>query len=83
MKATMEDWKNGWFGLRIGLSPQEIDTLIDNLSMLKTDPDQHFHMSSNYKGKGGVGDIEISRKEADEADNMSIGGKALTPGSEI
>jgi hypothetical protein len=59
MNATLDDWKNGWFGLGLGLAPAEVDALIAHLQRLKADPDQHFHIASEYKGNGGIGDIEV------------------------
>ena len=83
VKITSEDWKNGWHGIEIGLSAAEIDALIENLEMLKRDTDQHFHISSDYKGDGGVGDITIYVKDSSEADNASVSGRAIAPGEEI
>jgi hypothetical protein len=83
MHSGIEDWKNGWYRLRIGLSEPEIDKLIENLKTLKQDPGQHFHLSSDGKGKGGLGDIEISRQADNEVDNTIIFGQALLPGAEI
>jgi len=83
VKISFEDWKNGWHGIELGLSVAEIDELIENLGMLKQDTDQHFHISSDYKGDGGVGDITIYVKASSEADNASMSGRALAPGEEI
>ena len=59
MHTSLEDWRNGWYGVYLGISPEEIDGLIERLEMLKTEPDQHFHLSSTYQGEGGLGDITI------------------------
>jgi hypothetical protein len=59
MHSKLEDWKNGWFGVELGFSKEEIDRLIERLRMIQNDPDQHFHLSSDYKGDGGIGDILI------------------------
>lgn len=83
MHVAIDDWKNGWYGIGIGLESKEIDTLIELLKMIKNDPEQHFHISSTYKGNGGVGDIEIYTKEEKQKNNMSLTGKALGPGAEI
>ena len=51
------------------------------LQMLKTEPDQHFHLSSTYQDSGGLGDITVYLQDAGEPSNMdSIGSKALAPG---
>ncbi|CAN5457633.1 hypothetical protein BH09VER1_BH09VER1_55460 [soil metagenome] len=81
MHTELEDWKNSWHGVQLALTHEEIDTLIERLQMLKTEPDQHFHLTSTYKGSGGVGDITIYVQDPSEPDNMeSIGSKALAPG---
>jgi len=47
---------------------------------LLADPEQHFHISSEFKGDGGIGDIEFSVKEPDETDNVRLTGMALASG---
>jgi hypothetical protein len=83
MHVQLTDWKNGWSGVEIGLNPREIDLLIERLTMLKNDHDQHFHVSSDYKVPGGIGDIEIYIRAPEQAENMYIGGKAMGAGEEI
>lgn len=84
MHTKIEDWKNGWFGLELGIAAHEIDSLIAQLTMLKSDHDQHFHISSDYKGAGGVGDIMIYVQSADEVSNMgSPSSRAIAPGEEV
>jgi hypothetical protein len=83
MHARLEDWKNGWFGVELGISPDEIDPLIAQLAMLKHDHDQHFHISSDHKESGGVGNITIYVQPPDEPSNMeSVSSRALAPGEE-
>lgn len=41
MEAELEDWKNGWFGLRLAASPREIEHLISLLQDLLKDPDSN------------------------------------------
>ena len=79
MHAKTEQWKSGWFGVELGLSPEEIDRLIELLQMLKKEPDQHFHVSSDYKGSASIGDIMFYVQSVDEATNMLISGKAIPP----
>ena len=83
MHSKLEDWKNGWFGVEIGVKPTDIDALIANLNMLREEPDQHFHLSSNYKGEGGLGDIVFYVQASGDPDNMESFGKALAPGATI
>lgn len=83
MRATLENWKNNWFGLSLELNPQEIDRLIVLLQKLKADPEQHFHLASDYKADSGIGDIEVSVKSSCEPDNLFLSSTALAPGNEI
>ena len=83
MISKLEDWKNGWFGVEVGIAPGEIDRLIELLQMLKHDPEQHFHLSSDYKAPTGLGDITFYVQSADEVSNMLTFGGAIAPGSEI
>jgi hypothetical protein len=83
MHTKLQDWKNGWFGVELGVSNDEIDSLIALLGMLKKEPDQHFHLSSDYKGVTGVGDITVYVQAPDEPNNMVAFGKALAPGAEV
>jgi hypothetical protein len=83
MRTEIEDWKNGWFGIRLSIKAEEIDGLIAKLNELKREPDQHFHLSSTYKESGGVGDIEVSVQSDAEPSNMESGGRALLPGEDV
>ena len=83
MEAELEDWKNGWFGLRLAASPREIERLISLLQRLLNDPDQHFHIGSDYKASGGLGDIELSVKDPTTPDNLFLSGLALAPGDSM
>lgn len=81
MHAKLEDWKNGWFGVEVGIAPHELDQFIRLLQMLKAEPDQHFHISNDYSGSGGLGDITFYVQSPDEPNNMLTFGKAVAPGS--
>ena len=83
MHSKLNNWKNGWFGVELSLKKEEIDELIALLQMLKDRPDQHFHLSSDEKGSGGVGDIEISVQSPKDPSNMMTFGRAIAPGSPI
>ncbi len=76
MKAELEDWKNGWHGLRLSLRPGEIQHLIELLQHLQKDPEQHFHISSDYAGEAGIGDIEVSVATENQIDNIWLSGLA-------
>jgi hypothetical protein len=83
MRAELEDWKNGWSGVRLGIHLSEIDALIASLMMIRDDPEQHFHLSSDYKASGGIGDIEISVLPEGSPHNLFLGSRALGPGETI
>ena len=83
MNVKLEDWNNGWFGISMGIDSDEVDRLIELLEMIKEDSDQHFHISSDYKGTGGVGDIEISIRGKGQKHNMHLSSRALKPGEDI
>ncbi len=83
MHVQIEDWKNGWSGISMGIDPDEVDRFIDLLKLIKEDSDQHFHISSDYKGVGGVGDIEIFIRSKSEEHNMTLSSHALAPGENI
>ncbi|MCP4488452.1 MAG: hypothetical protein GY820_14185 [Gammaproteobacteria bacterium] len=75
MKSSIEDFKTGWYGVKLRLGAEDIDSLIDYLQMLKDDETYHFHIFSNgaESETSGIADIEISRKAGTEDSNMYIG----------
>jgi hypothetical protein len=83
MHISFEDGKNGWCGIHIGIDPGEIDRLINRLNRIKADCNQHFHISSDYQGTGGVGDIEIAIRDANEEHNAKLLGCVLGPGESV
>ena len=83
MRGEIENLNNGWYGVSLGLSVPEIDRLIALLTEIRSDPEQHFHISSDYSGGGGLGGIEIYVAEAGSASNLKLSGVALAPGSEL
>jgi len=83
MHSKIQDWKNGWFGVELGLKKEDIPRVISLLQMLQEDSDQHFHLTSDYKGSGGLGDVMVYVQSPDEISNMESLGKALAPGGTI
>ena len=83
MYSELEDWKNGWFGVRLSASPDEIKHLIVQLQKLLDDHDQHFHIASDYKASSGLGEIEISVNTDSKPDNIFMSSLALSPGEEV
>lgn len=83
MHGEIADWKNGWYGVSLGLSPNEIEKLIRLLEAIHRDHEQHFHLSSDYSGSGGLGDVEIYVLPEGHASNMAISGTAIAPDDTI
>jgi len=79
MYVIIENFKTGWHGITIGIKHDEIDILIERLNLIKNKPEQHFHISSNYVGDGGIGDIEIYILPEDQNSNMFITGPLIEP----
>jgi len=82
MIAEIEEWKQGWKGINLGLRNDEIDYLISMLQEIRSDNDQHFHISSDCRGKPGLGGIQIYVKTKAEEDNMYFTSLAMSPGTE-
>ena len=77
---AIKEWENkGYIGISLGLTPDEIDALVEMLLALKAMPDQHFHLSSKYEEEVGIGDIEIYVQGA-EPSNMEQLSFAIAPG---
>jgi hypothetical protein len=83
MRASLENWKNGWTEVEVSLSATDIDRLIALLKMIKADPDQHFHATSDFVGTGGIGQITFQIQQPSESDNLSLGSRALGEGESI
>ncbi len=73
MKAELEDFKTGWYGLSLGVKSEEIDKLISALQNLKVKKD-HFHFRSDFEDCGGIGDIEFYFQNEDQKSNIEIEG---------
>lgn len=80
MQITMDDWKNGWYGVDLGFDRDEIDELIGLLQIIRDDPERHFHATSEYEGTGGVGQVTFWQKGADVPDNAHLTGRSTLPG---
>ena len=78
MFLKLEDYNTGWIGLKIAIKTNDIDILIQNLELLKDNPSQHFHISSNFEGETGVGDIEIYVDD-ESPENMQLLSQAIEP----
>lgn len=83
MRVKLEDWKNGWVGIDLAIDRDELDQLVHLLSLLKANPDQHFHLTSDYEGEGGVGDITICVQQPEDKSNMAISGFAVAAGQTL
>ena len=71
MHVKFEDFKTGWFGLRVGLTDSDIVDLIDKLTQLRQHK-AHFHARSDFSGAGGVGDIEFYFAEASDTPTLTL-----------
>jgi hypothetical protein len=56
MKVHLEDFKNTWYEISLGVKKAEIDNLIEKLHDLKGCKIDHFHITNNFEGEGGIGD---------------------------
>ena len=83
MRASLEDWNNGWVEVEVSLSASDIDRLIALLQMIKADPEQHFHATSNFSGSGGVGQITFQMEQSGEVGDISLGGRARDAGERV
>jgi hypothetical protein len=83
MRASIEDWNNGWLEMELALSARDIDRLIRLLQLIKADPEQHFHASSDFIGTGGIGQITFCIQQPAEQDNLNLGGHALGAGDSV
>jgi hypothetical protein len=72
MKVHLEDFKNSWYEISLGVKKDEIDNLIERLHDLKRCNIDHFHVTNNFEGEGGIGDIEIYLQDDKEKDNIKL-----------
>jgi hypothetical protein len=72
MKVYLEDFKNTWYEISLRLKKAEIDNLIEKLHDLKDGNIDHFHITNNFEGDGGIGDIEIYLQDDKEEDNIKL-----------
>lgn len=83
MRFRLEDWHNGWYEVEVCLRSDEIDEFIDRLRMVQADPEQHFHLNSDFSGDGGVGKLTFCQQGPDEAGNAALSSRAYVPGEII
>jgi len=72
MKVHLDDFGNNWYEISLGAKEAEIDNLIEKLNDLKGCKIDHFHITNNFEGEGGVGDIEIYLQDDKEEDNIKL-----------
>lgn len=78
MRADIENFKTGWYGITIGMKTQQIDCLIAALEKMKS-TQSHFHLRSDFEGSGGVGDIEFCWMPDKTIDNMDLDDSPVVP----
>lgn len=69
--VEIEDFQTGWYGIKIGLKTEDIESLIAALNQLKIQK-THFHIRSDFAGDGGVGDVGVYFHENEIESNMEI-----------
>jgi hypothetical protein len=69
--------------VQLGIHPSEIDALIQALLLIRDDSEQHFHLSSDYKASGGLGDIEVFALRDGAKHNLYLGSRAIGPGEQL
>ncbi len=73
MEVTLVDFKTGWYEIQVELTKEDIDKLLASLRNLQASvPSAHFHCSSDYKGKGGVGELEFALVSSGVLGSFSI-----------
>jgi hypothetical protein len=71
MRAKLQIYPTGWFGLQIGLSDHDIAQLIAKLNSLRSSKG-HFHARSDFSGTPGIGDIEFYWAEGQSGPRLVI-----------
>ncbi len=71
MHSKVENFKNGWVGIELGIRKNEIDKLIIALKELRNN-DKHFHIRSDFQDLEGVSDIEIYIQDEKSKNNMEL-----------
>lgn len=77
MRIELPDHTNTFVGVRVALTPGDLQRLIDRLGSLASSPDQHFHLTSD---DGGVFiDLEVGVQGVAEPSNAAMSGFAIDP----
>ena len=71
MQVKLDDFNTGWFGLAVGLTDDDIASLIEKLGTLR-EHRGHFHARSDFSGESGVGDIEFYWAEPSAPANLVL-----------
>jgi len=83
MKITDGSSNDNWREIDIWLDSHEIELLIKNLTKLKNDNRQHFHITRNSNCESCLDQITFSIIPANYKHNMSCGSIAYEAGSEL
>ena len=80
MKVKLEDFGTGWFSATVGMTENDVDTLIENLQSLKAKKFEHFVVVNNSDDeKSGLENIEFYLCTEEETSNASILGGDIKP----
>jgi hypothetical protein len=71
MTLEIDDFETGWFGITMGLTDSDIDSLIMRLSDLK-DSRGHMHLRGDMRGSGGIADVELFWSDGSIQNNAVI-----------
>ena len=73
MRVLLIDFKTGWYEVQIELTRGDITKLIRSLTNLQQSvPSAHFHCSSDFKGGGGIAEVELSLVPDDSKGSFTI-----------
>ena len=77
MRLDLENNNETFVGVRIALTLEDVERLIDQLQSLKASPYQHFHLTAD--GQSVFVDLEVSVQREDERSNANMTGFAIQP----
>ena len=80
MRIEVESSTDRWVGLALVFAPDDLDRVIANLVVMKSNPDQHFHVTTTGS-EGPFVDLEIC-VDAAQSPNATLLGFAIAPDSD-
>jgi hypothetical protein len=77
MRLDLENNSATFVGVRLALTADDLQRVIDQLQSLKASPHQHFHLTAD--GQSVFVDLDVGVQGEDERSNASITGFAIQP----